>query len=66
MSVCKEPELEKQLLKLFIAARQANRKINRRWFVRQGRQLYDQLYSHRVVKISERMIEYEEFKFSNE
>ena len=62
MGVCKEPELERRLLELFMEARNTGRKINKRWFVRQGRQVYGQLYPHRVTKASGRMTEYADFK----
>ena len=44
-------------------ARNTGRKINKCWFVRQGRRVYGQLYPHRVTKASGRMTEYAEFKF---
>src|SRR5947209_17034542 len=39
------PMLEKLLHDKFVAAREAGRKIHRRWFVAQAKLLYRQLYS---------------------
>ena len=62
---CQEPELEKSLLELFKEARLAGRKINKRWFIRQGRKLYGEMYPHRVIKVTDKMTEYSGFKFSD-
>ena len=60
---CQESNLEASLVELFTQARKARRKITRRWFVCQGRQVYGQLYSDRVVKNVGKKTEYIGFSF---
>ena len=62
---CQEPVLEAHLIQLFTEARKAGRKITRRWFVRQGRQIYGQLYPDRVIKSVGKKTEYTGFSFSH-
>lgn len=61
---CQEPILEGRLLKLFTEARKAGRKIKHRWFIRQGQQIYGQLYPGRVVKNTGKKTTYTGFRFS--
>lgn len=61
---CQEPILEERLVELFAEARKVGRKITRRWFVRQGQQIYGHLYPERVVKSVGKRTEYTGFKFS--
>ena len=60
-----EPEMEKGLLELFKEAQLAAREINKRWFIRQGRKLYGEMNSYRVIKVTEKITEFSGFKLSN-
>lgn len=62
---CQEPVLEERLVKLSTEARKAGRKIIRRWFVRQGQQIYGHLYPEQVVKNVGKKTEYSGFGFSH-
>lgn len=63
--VCHKPELEARLVELFTAAQSAGRKITHRWFVRQGQQIYGNLYPNRVIKNVGKKTEYTGFAFSH-
>jgi hypothetical protein len=62
--LCQESELKARLTAEFNQVRKSDRKIIKRWFVRHAKDIYDQLYSHRVMKQINKMTEYIDFRFS--
>lgn len=62
---CQEPEMERQLIESFKERRSAGMKIDKRWFIRQAKHIYGELYSHRIIRSMGKRDEYLGFKFSN-
>lgn len=62
---CQEPELKTCLLELFKEFRKKGRRINKRWFVQQGKEIYGILHPDHVVKHPGKLTQYSGFKFSN-
>jgi hypothetical protein len=63
---CQDFEMKARLLTEFIETRKSDRIIIKRWFTRHVKKIYDELYSHRVIKRSEKFAEYNEFRFSHD
>ena len=61
---CQESELERQLLELFKEFRSKGRKINKAWFIRHAKRIYEFIYPHRVIKTPGQLTQYSGFKFS--
>ncbi len=62
-NVCQESEMKTFLLTQINETRNFDRKIIKRWFTRHVKKIYEELYSHREIKKSEKFTEYKEFRF---
>lgn len=63
---CQESKLEKQLIKLFKTKKKIEMKIDKRWFIRQTKHMYEEMYFHKMIKSIDRSDEFINFKFSVE
>ena len=63
-TAAKEPEMEQQLHKLFVQKRSIGRKISSKWFQRNARIIYSNIYPHRVVRTEGKQTSYTGFAFS--
>jgi hypothetical protein len=63
---CQEMKMKRQLIELFKQKKEADMKIDKKWFIRQAKHIYEELYSHRVIRFVSKRDEYLRFKFSNE
>ncbi len=53
------------LIAKFNEAKKFDRIIIKRWFVRHVKNIYDELYSQRVIKKVDKLTEYTDFRFFN-
>jgi hypothetical protein len=63
-TIVKEQEMEKELNKRFLEARDLGRKISFKWFLRHAHDIYAKLYPQRVIRNENGKKAYLDFRFS--